>query len=154
MLTRLEERYIAARRAGKILNPCPGHPITTPWGIRGSMWGSGHHTGEDHACPLGTPVVAVTWGHVIGAGWSALGWGNAYGNIVIVRTATGKYDYGFCHLSEIHVRVGQAVMPGMVMGHAGSTGNSTGPHLHFEARPHGGLYGSDINPINVKQEGH
>lgn len=157
-LTRLEQQYIADRRAGKVLNPCPGHDVTTPWGIKGDAWGIGHHTGEDHAAPVGTPVVAVTWGHVIGVGWSALGWGADYGNMVIIETATGKYDYAYCHLHDMVVRVGQAVVPGMVLAHVGYTGHvlpvgPAGAHLHFEARPHGGRYGSDIDPIRVKKKG-
>lgn len=153
-LTRLEQQYIADRRAGKILNPVPGHPVTTPWGIKGDLWGAGHHTGEDHACPTGTKIVAVSWGHVIGHGWSALGWGSAYGNMVIIETASGKYDYAYMHLLRDVVHVGQAVVPGMVLGYSDNTGHSTGPHVHFEARPHGGRYGSDIDPIHVKQKGH
>lgn len=155
MLTDLEARYIKARRAGKCLNPTPGHRVTTRYGIQGDAWGAGHHTGEDHACPVGTPVVAVSWGHVVGAGWSALGWGQAYGNIVIVEMANGEHIYGYCHLHDIRVRVGQAVIPGQVLGHVGYTGHvlppgPAGAHLHFEVRPPGGRYGSDVNPDHAK----
>lgn len=155
MTTKLEDQYIKARRAGKILNPVPGYDITTAYHISGP-WARGYHTGEDHACPIGTPVVAVSWGHVIGAGWGAYphDWGSPYGNVVLIETATGKYCYGYCHLSRFAVHVGQSVMPGQVVGYSGDTGNTTGPHVHFEARPSGGSYGSDVNPINVKQSGH
>lgn len=154
-LTRLEREYIQARRAGKVLNPVPGYHVTTPYKEPGKEWQAGYHTGEDHQCPVGTPVVAVTWGHVIGAGWggSPHALGSAYGNVVIIEKATGDLEYFYAHLSRVHVKVGQAVMPGMVVGYSGNTGNSTGPHCHFEARPLNGRYGSDVNPMQVKKGG-
>lgn len=154
-LTPLEHRYIEMRRAGRILNPVPGHKVTTPYGIPGD-WAAGHHTGEDHSCPQGTPVVAVTWGHVVGAGWGGYphDWGSAYGIVLLIEQANGEHTYGYCHLSHTIARIGQAVIPGMVVGHSGNTGRSTGAHVHFECRPRNGGYGSDVNPIAVKQDRH
>lgn len=151
-LTDLERRYIRDRRAGKCLNPTPGFRITTPYKKRGSAWSLGYHTGEDHACPRGTPFVAVSWGHVIGAGWGGYphALGRDYGNVVMVEMASGEYEWFGAHLLDIHVRVGQAVIPGMLLGHVDDTGNSFGNHLHFEARPVNGRFGSDVDPALVK----
>lgn len=148
---------IHARRAGERINPCrhpktyQPYPITTAYGIPGDEWQCGHHTGEDHACPVGSLAIAPTWGHVIGTGVSALGWGQAYGLMVVVRQANGAHDYAFCHLSAVRVRVGQQVEPGLVVGLTGDSGHVTGPHLHFEVRPPGGRYGSDVHPITVER---
>lgn len=151
-LTDLEWRYIRDRRAGKLLNPVPGHRTTTAWHKKGPLWSLGYHTGEDHACPVGTPLVAVTWGHVIGAGWGALGWGADYGNLLIIEKGTGDYEYGYAHMSRFNVGVGKTVKPGQVIGWSGETGNAHGAHCHFEARPVGGHFGSDVAPKLVKQQ--
>jgi murein DD-endopeptidase MepM/ murein hydrolase activator NlpD len=162
----LVERYTHDRRLGKVLNPAVAahvidgastldtYRVTTDYGIPGDMWQAGHHTGEDHACPVGSLAVAVSWGHVIAAGPAGAGYGAAYGNIVVIRTRSGRFDYMLCHLSHIMVTVGASVEPGEVVGLTGATGNVTGPHLHFEARPAGGRYGSDVRPVLVKQKGH
>lgn len=151
MQTKLEKDYIAQRRAGHVLNPVPGYPVSYGYGVKSAKYASGHHTGEDHACPVGTEIVAVTWGHVYATGWSADGWGADYGNMVIIEKATGDYYYAYCHLSRIDVKPGQAVVPGMVLGRSGATGNVTGPHVHFEVRPLGGRYGTDVRTLKVKQ---
>lgn len=150
-----------ARRAGKVLCPAwtADHKplrVTLRYGISneeaGVDWQAGHHTGEDHACPTGSLAVATSWGTVVAAGPGSLtGDGAAYGNLVKIRTRSGLYDYMLCHLSAIKVHVGQAVEPGQVVGSTGATGNVTGPHLHYETRPAGGHYGSDIAPIHTKQ---
>jgi len=90
-VTPLEATYMKARRAGRVLNPAPGFKVTTPYKKKGSEWSLGYHTGEDHACPTGTPLVAVSYGHVIGVGWSALGWGASYGNMVVIEKAIGRF---------------------------------------------------------------
>ncbi|NXY99550.1 M23 family metallopeptidase, partial [Streptomyces sp. BR123] len=119
--------------------PVPGG-VSTPYRLAGAMWSSGHHTGVDFIASSGTTVKAVGAGTVVSAGW-----GGAYGNEVIIRHADGKYSqYG--HLSRLSVSVGQSVSGGQAIGLSGSTGNSTGPHLHFEIRT-GPSYGSDIDPI-------
>ncbi|UNZ16508.1 transglycosylase family protein [Streptomyces sp. 891-h] len=120
--------------------PVAGVGPSTPYGAAGSSWSSGHHTGVDFPVGTGTSVKAVTSGTVVSAGW-----GGAYGYQVVLRHADGKYSqYG--HLSAISVRSGQSVATGQQIGRSGSTGNSTGPHLHFEIRTGPG-YGSDINPL-------
>lgn len=86
------------------------------------------HTGQDFAVPAGTPALAVSSGRV-----SFVGWDGGYGNLVRVRHAGGVETY-YGHLSQTSVRVGQRVRTGQQIGAVGSTGNSTGPHLHLEVR--------------------
>lgn len=125
------------------------YPVTTAYGVPGSMWACGHHTGEDHACPVGSLAIATTWGTVIHAGPDTP-WGPAYGTQVLVRTRDGVYDYAHNHLSAVTVQAGDHIAPGQTLGLTGASGNVTGPHDHFEARPAGGHYGSDVNPVRVK----
>jgi murein DD-endopeptidase MepM/ murein hydrolase activator NlpD len=86
------------------------------------------HSGIDIGAPTGTPVVATATGTVVSAGWNG-GYGKA---IVIQHNDVQQTLYG--HLSEISVQPGQQITQGSVIGLVGSTGNSTGPHLHFESR--------------------
>ncbi|MET4921943.1 M23 family metallopeptidase [Streptomyces sp. PSRA5] len=120
--------------------PVTGSPVTTGYRTGGALWSSGSHSGVDFRAASGTSVVAVGAGTVVEAGW-----GGAYGNNVVIRMNDGTYtQYG--HLSSIGVSVGQSVTPGARIALSGSTGNSTGPHLHFEART-SAEYGSDIDPV-------
>ncbi|MEU3749744.1 MULTISPECIES: M23 family metallopeptidase [Streptomyces] len=141
-----EERERAAREAErKRLNsfqlPVAGSYVTTGYKTGGSLWSSGSHSGIDFHASYGSSVVSVGSGTVVEAGW-----GGAYGNNIVIRMNDGTYtQYG--HLSSIGVYVGQSVEPGQQIGISGSSGNSTGPHLHFEART-GSDYGSDLNPIS------
>ena len=114
--------------------------VSTAYGVAGSAWSSGHHTGADFSASTGTSVKAIGPGTVVSAGW-----GGAYGNEVVIRHADGKYSQ-YAHLSSLGVRSGQQVGGGQQIGLSGSTGNSTGPHLHFEVRTGPG-YGSDVNPL-------
>ncbi|WP_181769147.1 transglycosylase family protein [Streptomyces albidus (ex Kaewkla and Franco 2022)] len=120
---------------------------STPYGASGGSWSSGKHTGVDFSAPSGTSVKAVTSGTVVQAGW-----GGAYGNQVVLKHEDGKYSqYG--HLSSLSVRPGQQVSVGDQIGASGSTGNSTGPHLHFEVR-NSPVYGSDVDPLGyLRQHG-
>ena len=91
----------------------------------------GYHTGHyglDLGVPIGTDVKTTMSGKVVYAGWNNEG----YGNLVIVENGPYKTYYG--HLSSVPVQVGQEVQAGSVIGISGSTGNSTGPHLHYEIR--------------------
>ncbi|MFD3544630.1 M23 family metallopeptidase [Streptomyces sp. NPDC058655] len=114
--------------------------ISTQYHAGGGMWSSGSHTGIDFRAATGTSVHAVGAGVIVEAGW-----GGAYGNNVVIKHNDGTYtQYG--HLDSLSVSAGQQVTAGQQIGLSGSTGNSSGPHLHFEART-GAAYGSDINPV-------
>jgi len=86
------------------------------------------HNGLDFGVVVGTPIKATMDGKVIYAGWNDQG----YGNLVIVEN--GDYRTYYAHLSSIPVAVGEAVSAGNTIGLSGNTGNSTGPHLHYEIR--------------------
>ncbi|TQK50618.1 murein DD-endopeptidase MepM/ murein hydrolase activator NlpD [Streptomyces sp. SLBN-118] len=120
--------------------------IGTPYGKPGSSWASGHHTGVDFPVPTGTSVKAVASGRVVSAGW-----GGAYGYQVVIRHADGRYSQ-YAHLSALNVRSGQQVSGGQRIARSGSTGNASGPHLHFEVRTGPG-YGSDIDPLAYLRSG-
>ena len=101
--------------------------------------GKQHHNGLDLAAPLGTPVRSTMSGRVVTTGWS-----NIYGNYIIINHGNG-YQSLYGHLSKIQVQKGQAVNQGSQIGLVGSTGYSTGPHLHFTVYRNGKL----INPNTV-----
>ncbi|MEU6208511.1 M23 family metallopeptidase [Streptomyces sp. JL4002] len=133
---REEER----KRLNTFVSPLDDSYVSTQYKAGGGMWSSGSHTGIDFHAASGTSVHAVGSGTVVEAGW-----GGAYGNNVVIKHNDGTFtQYG--HLSSLNVSVGQQVTPGQQIGLSGSTGNSSGPHLHFEART-GSQYGSDIDPI-------
>ncbi|MFC9584404.1 M23 family metallopeptidase [Streptomyces yangpuensis] len=133
---REEER----KRLNTFVSPLDDSYVSTQYKAGGGMWSSGSHTGIDFHAASGTSVHAVGFGTVVEAGW-----GGAYGNNVVIKHNDGTFtQYG--HLSSLNVSVGQQVTPGQQIGLSGSTGNSSGPHLHFEART-GSQYGSDIDPI-------
>lgn len=104
----------------------------------GPRWGR-MHKGIDIAAPVGTPIVAAAEGEVISAGWNSGG----YGNLVKIRHFDGTVTL-YAHNSKIHVRRGQFVQQGQHIANMGSTGFSTGPHLHFEIHPQGQ---KAVNPI-------
>ncbi|NML51535.1 peptidoglycan DD-metalloendopeptidase family protein [Streptomyces sp. R302] len=114
--------------------------VSTAYRTAGAMWSSGYHTGADFIAASGTTVRAVGAGTVVSAGWSG-----AYGNEVVIKHADGNYSQ-YAHLSSLAVSAGQSVSGGQQIGLSGSTGNSTGPHLHFEIRT-SPSYGADIDPL-------
>ncbi|WP_328726884.1 M23 family metallopeptidase [Streptomyces sp. NBC_00259] len=114
--------------------------IGTAYKTAGAMWSSGYHTGVDFVASTGTSVKSVGPGTVVSAGWSG-----AYGNEVVIKHGDGTYSQ-YAHLSQLSVASGDGVTGGQQIGLSGSTGNSSGPHLHFEIRT-SPSYGSDIDPL-------
>lgn len=113
-------------------------PISRPVGD-GFGWVSGRrHTGLDYPAAYGSRVGAAGRGHVVFAGWNSGG----YGNLVVVRHRLA-FESWYAHLSSIAVSPGQSVVGGSTIGYVGSTGRSTGPHLHFEVRH----FGTPIDPV-------
>lgn len=101
-----------------------GRPVG---GVLTQNFHSGHN-GLDFGIPVGTPITSTMDGKVVHAGWNDQG----YGNLVIVEN--GAYRTYYAHLSSIPVSVGDFVTAGTAIGLSGNTGNSTGPHLHYEIR--------------------
>ncbi|MFI1960426.1 transglycosylase family protein [Streptomyces althioticus] len=120
--------------------------LGTPYHKAGSAWSKGYHTGVDFPVPTGTPVKSVGGGTVVAAGWEG-----SFGYQVVVRHTDGRYSQ-YAHLSAISVRNGQSVGAGQRIGRSGSTGNSSGPHLHFEVRTGPG-FGSDVDPLAYLRAG-
>jgi murein DD-endopeptidase MepM/ murein hydrolase activator NlpD len=104
------------------------YTITARFGSSGMHWASGH-TGIDLAAPFGRPVLAAAGGQVTYAGWDG-----PYGLKVEITHPDGTRTW-YAHLSAFSTEAGTAVVAGDEIGQVGSTGNSTGPHLHFEVRP-------------------
>lgn len=113
--------------------------VSSRFGWRNSPWGGGQelHPGIDIANSMGTPIFATADGEVVLSGWSG-----GYGNIVQINHGKGiETIYG--HNSRVIVNAGQAVKKGQVIAYLGSTGRSTGPHLHYEVR----VNGTAVDPI-------
>ncbi|MGB7247588.1 MAG: peptidoglycan DD-metalloendopeptidase family protein [Phormidesmis sp.] len=127
-----EEALRAARTSGKMLKPSTG-PVTSRFGSRFHpvLGYSRFHAGTDFGAAQGSPIQAAETGVVIFAGWYG-----GYGNAVIMDHGSGLTTlYG--HASRLNVREGDAVKKGDVIAAVGTTGLSTGPHLHFEVRRRG-----------------
>ncbi|MFY9781016.1 MAG: peptidoglycan DD-metalloendopeptidase family protein [Candidatus Baltobacteraceae bacterium] len=121
-----------AHGSGQFIWPVHG-PITSPFGYRTNPFGGApdFHPGLDIAAETGTPILAADSGRVIIAGWVS-----GYGNYIAIDHGRG-ISTGYGHCSRIDVSVGQDVQRGQVIGAVGSTGHSTGPHVHFEIRVNG-----------------
>lgn len=117
------------------MRPVSGGMVTSPFGYRTS----GFHKGVDIATSTGTPIYASAEGTVIFSGWNSTG----YGNLVIVDHGNGYQTY-YAHCSQLYVSYGQYVSQGQNIAAVGSTGNSTGPHVHFQVM----YYGAVQNPQN------
>ncbi|WP_020576912.1 M23 family metallopeptidase [Actinopolymorpha alba] len=116
--------------------PVRAYRLSSGFGQSGSMW-SANHTGQDFASPMGTPIRAVGDGEIISASYDG-----PYGNRIVLRHNDGTETW-YCHMSRYALRSGY-VKAGTTIGYVGSTGNSTGPHLHFEVHPGGG---DPIDPL-------
>jgi murein DD-endopeptidase MepM/ murein hydrolase activator NlpD len=112
-------------------------PVSGPMGDGFGYPGGRRHTGVDFPVAYGTPIGAAGRGVVVFAGWNSGG----YGNLTVIKHRLG-WETWYAHQSKIAVSVGQAVSGGDVIGYVGSTGRSTGPHLHFETR----YFGTPVDP--------
>ncbi|MFY3791524.1 murein hydrolase activator EnvC family protein [Ureibacillus sp. MALMAid1270] len=130
---------------GTFMKPTNGR-LTSPWGWRNLGYGAEFHYGIDLANSTGTPVVAAAGGIVTYAAPLS-----SYGNCIIVtHSVNGQiYTTVYAHLSSIQVSTGQSVGKGQQIGLMGSTGRSTGPHLHFEIHtgPWNGQKSGNVNPL-------
>lgn len=138
---------IAAKLRASSSSPPPGAPATAPGGLAwpvsgpitspfGPRWGR-MHEGIDFGVGSGTPIHAAAPGVVTYCGWMS-----GYGNFTIVEHGGGLATT-YAHQSSIAVSCGQQVSQGQVIGYVGSTGHSTGPHLHFEVR----VNGAPVDPL-------
>ncbi|NLK63819.1 MAG: peptidoglycan DD-metalloendopeptidase family protein, partial [Tissierellia bacterium] len=117
---------------GYFINPLPGSMITSRFGSRSG----GFHLGQDMAKAAGSSIKAADGGTVLFAGWSG-----SYGYMVDIDHG-GGFTTRYAHCSDIYVSAGEKVYQGKIIAAVGSTGVSSGPHLHFEVRK----YGSVVNP--------
>lgn len=130
------------RHEGEFGMPVPTpFVITSPWGPRQNPTGSGYqfHNGIDFGDHFGTPIFSALDGYIVRTIVSNVG----YGNWIVIEHDNGYWTL-YAHLQDIGVSVGQFVRKGELIGTMGSTGNSTGPHLHFEVRTQ--LEGGQVNP--------
>ncbi|MFV5992802.1 M23 family metallopeptidase [Streptomyces sp. NPDC056231] len=141
----------AAGKAASWTKPVRHYTLSASFGTDGSRWAH-KHSGQDFAVPVGTTVEAAHSGTVVKAGPNGGGDGPAYGNAIVIKHGNGTYSQ-YAHLSRIDVRIGQTVGTGEKIALSGNTGNSSGPHLHFEIRQTAN-YGSAINPVSfLHQQG-
>ncbi|GAA3802060.1 M23 family metallopeptidase [Streptomyces coacervatus] len=134
----------AAKKAASWMHPVKTYKLSASFNQAGGMWQS-THSGQDFAVASGTNVVAAHGGTVVKAGGNGAGDGPAYGNAVVIKHGNGTYSQ-YAHLSRIDVKVGQVVATGQHIARSGNTGNSSGPHLHFEIRTTAN-YGSAVDPV-------
>lgn len=109
----------------------PRHPECPYW-----------HDGIDFALPMRTPLYAGRDLFVVTVGIDEFGTRDPYALILW----TGNHDIWMLHLDESHLTHGQFVKTGQLLGYSGTRGNSTGPHLHFQINPHGGVYRNSVDP--------
>lgn len=131
-------------RKALLKTPINGAQVTSGFGMRTHpiMGYSKMHKGVDFGAAQGTPIYAAGDGTIASAGWSG-----GYGNLVVIKH-TDKYSTAYGHASRIAkgIKPGMRVRQGQVVAYVGSTGQSTGPHLHYEVR----LNGEQVNPKNIK----
>lgn len=139
----------APASGGMFQRPASGR-LSQGWGAASGANGYSFHNGLDIAGPVGTPIYAAQTGTVLRAGW-----GGAYGNhVMIAHVINGQvWTTVYAHMSSVSVSAGQRVSQGQNLGGMGSTGNSTGSHLHFEIHRGGYSYssssaGSTVNPAS------
>ncbi|MBJ7472595.1 MAG: peptidoglycan DD-metalloendopeptidase family protein, partial [Solirubrobacteraceae bacterium] len=125
------------RGSGALIWPVNA-PVTSGFGPRsGCGVCSSNHVGIDMGVPEGTPLRAADGGKVVLAGWTG-----GYGNYTCIQH-TSSMSTCYAHQSRLATKVGASVRQGQVIGYSGNTGNSTGPHLHFEVR----INGNPVDPL-------
>lgn len=154
-IVEIEEEYTTVNRMSAVRNidsvesatthiwPVPGHTkLSSPYGWRNCPYhGREYHSGIDIPAPSGTPIKATKNGIVISSGWNG-----GYGNCVVIQHSDGGKTL-YAHMKSIYVSVNQEVSQGDVIGGVGTTGNSTGNHLHFEIW-NGSSEDTRVNPMN------
>jgi murein DD-endopeptidase MepM/ murein hydrolase activator NlpD len=127
--------------------PIMNGKITTAYKKKGKMWSKGYHTGVDFAVPSGTDILAVDDGVITKANW-----GKSYGTQLVQQVTVNNQKRWviYAHLSKSLVKPGDAVVKGQHIGESGNTGNSSGPHLHFEMRNNiRWSAGADCDPAEI-----
>nr|WP_303183314.1 M23 family metallopeptidase [Lachnoclostridium phocaeense] len=129
---------------GDLINPCPSGTVTSEFGGRQSPGGIGStdHRGRDYGAPIGADILAADGGRVTRVSASA-----ARGNFLVIDHGNGMETL-YQHCSQILVTQGQTVNQGDVIAKVGNTGNSTGPHLHFEVH----INGTPVDPREYLEE--
>jgi murein DD-endopeptidase MepM/ murein hydrolase activator NlpD len=132
-------------RRAFLASPVPYSRLTSGFGSRlhPILQTQRAHTGVDYAAPTGTPVISVADGVVTESSYQG-----AYGNMVVVQH-NARQSTVYAHLSRMQVKRGQSIKQGDVIGAVGTTGLSTGPHLHFEFR----IGGRHVDPLTLAQQG-
>lgn len=125
-------------QAVRMVWPTESKTITQAYGNKSARYVRGWHTGVDIAGTTGARIYAAHDGRVIRAGWNG-----AYGNEVAIQHPSGLVS-SYHHMTHDAVTIGQGVTAGTVIGFVGSTGQSTGPHLHFEVR----INNEPVNPMS------
>lgn len=148
MMRNIDQANLLRIAADKVPLVVPLHDafrFTSPFGVRVDPKGRGHrmHEGIDLAAPIGTPIYATADGVVESAGPES-----GYGNVVRIRHSMG-FETVYAHQSRIRVRVGQQISRGERIGDMGSTGRSTGVHLHYEVH----VNGQAVNPMTYLEAG-
>ncbi len=139
------ETMKAAARAMPIHNPAPGQAVTSSFGVRRDplLRTPAMHAGIDFRAAPGTAIQAAGAGTVVKAGWNG-----GYGRMVEVDHGNGL-STRYAHMSRILVKEGQEIATGDIVGEAGSSGRSTGPHLHYEVRRNGNA----VDPLRFLKVG-
>ena len=124
--------------------PVEHYRLTGRFGDVSGLWHT-VHTGLDFAAPYGTPIHAIASGVVVSTAYDG-----SYGNKTVIRLPSGTTLW-YCHQSAFGVHPGEQVEAGQVIGRIGTTGNTTGPHVHVEVHPHGG---APVDPYRVLRAHH
>jgi murein DD-endopeptidase MepM/ murein hydrolase activator NlpD len=140
-----EDGVVGPATLRAIRGPLPASPMSLAWPVNSEVSspfgprGTRFHEGVDLAAALGTPVGAARGGVVTFADWN-----DGFGKLVVIAHGSGVVTL-YAHLSRFSVSPGKRVSTGDIVGHVGSTGESTGPHLHFEVH----VRGAAVDPLTA-----